>query len=71
MTREFENLGIAVKGNSVQQKLECPNCIEIGKTNYKDKCLSINLNDGRYNCFKCGWSGRVGSQTLIYNATRK
>jgi len=69
MTREFENLGIAVKGNSVQQKLECPNCIEIGKTNYKDKCLSINLNDGRYNCFKCGWSGRVGSQTLINNYT--
>ncbi len=57
--QEFQNIGIEVKGNNTQQKTKCPNCVKIGKENYKDDCLSINTNDGRYNCFKCGWSGRV------------
>lgn len=59
MINEFLNIGISPKGNRPEQKVQCPNCLKIGKTNYKDTCLSINLLDGLYNCHKCGWSGCV------------
>jgi len=59
MINEFLNIGISPKGNRPEQKVQCPNCLKIGKTNYKDTCLSINLIDGLYNCHKCGWSGCV------------
>jgi len=56
---EFISLGIEVKGNRVEQKVKCPNCVKLGKTNIKDTCLSINLNTGLYNCHKCSWKGCV------------
>jgi twinkle protein len=55
----FYELGIQPKGSIQQQKVVCPNCAKVGKTNLKDTCLSINLKDGLYNCHKCGWSGCV------------
>lgn len=55
----FIALGIEPKGNRRQQKVHCPNCAKVGKTNLRDTPLSINLNDGLYNCHKCGWSGCV------------
>jgi twinkle protein len=60
MINEFLAIGVIPKGNRTEQKVVCPNCIKIGKTNIKDTCLSINILDGLYNCHKCGWSGRVG-----------
>ena len=59
MISEFLNIGVNPKGNKEEQKVICPNCIRLGKTNYKDTCLSINLQKGFYNCHKCGWSGCV------------
>lgn len=56
---EFIKLGIVVKGNRVEQKTTCPNCANIGKSNIKDTCLSININTGLYNCHKCSWKGCV------------
>jgi twinkle protein len=61
----FIALGIEPKGNRRQQKVKCPNCVSLGKTNIKDTCLSINLNDGLYNCHKCGWSGCVIEKEFI------
>lgn len=55
----FYELGIELKSNSYQQKCKCPNCKTLGKENYQDTCLSVNLNDGLYNCHKCGWNGCV------------
>jgi twinkle protein len=55
----FYEIGIQPKGSFVQQKVICPNCVKLGKTNIKDTCLSINLNDGLFNCHKCGWNGCV------------
>ena len=49
MIDKFLALGIEPKGNRPQQKLICANCIKIGKTNIKDTCLSIDLDDGLYN----------------------
>lgn len=59
MVNNFLNIGIVPKGNKDEQKVICPECIKLGKTNIKDTCLSINLANGLYNCFKCGWSGCV------------
>lgn len=60
MTNEFINIGVIPKTSRVEQKVVCPNCVKLGKTNIKETCLSINLNSGLYNCHKCGWSGKVG-----------
>ena len=64
MQTEIQNLGIEIKGNSPQQKVKCPNCYKIGKENYKDTCLSVNMELGVYNCHKCGWSGKVKEEKL-------
>jgi len=61
--------GIVLKGNSQQQKTQCPNCVRIGKENYKDNCLSVNTGTGLYNCHKCGWSGKLG--TTLTNMNNK
>jgi twinkle protein len=55
----FYELGIEIKNNATQQKCKCPNCKTLGKENYNDTCLSVNLSDGLYNCHKCGWNGCV------------
>jgi len=60
MTNEFLQIGIVPKSGRAEQKVVCPNCVKLGKTNIKETCLSINLIEGLYNCHKCGWSGRVG-----------
>jgi twinkle protein len=60
MINEFLNIGIVPKTGRAEQKVVCPNCVKLGKTNIKETCLSININEGLYNCHKCGWSGRVG-----------
>lgn len=64
MQTEIQDLGIELKGNSSQQKVKCPNCYKIGKENYKDTCLSVNVELGVYNCHKCGWSGKVKQEQL-------
>lgn len=55
----FQELGIKVRSKGDQQKVPCPNCIKLGKTNYKDPCLSVNIKQGIYNCHKCGWNGKL------------
>lgn len=57
--QNFIAIGVQPKNNGNQQKVKCPNCKAIGKTNWQDECLSINLLDGLYNCHKCAWSGSV------------
>lgn len=39
-------------------KTYCPQCREL-RHNKRDKSLSVNLNDGVWNCHYCGWSGRL------------
>jgi hypothetical protein len=41
--QKFLALGIQPKGNGVEQKVRCPKCASLGKENWKDTCLSINL----------------------------
>ena len=58
MTKEFTELGIIPKGNTVKQKVKCPKCSHTRK-NKGDKPLSIDLLKGLYNCHNCGWKGNV------------
>ena len=58
MKELLQDLGIQIKGNQDQQKTICPKCSHTRK-NKKELCLSINISDGVYNCFHCGWSGNV------------
>ena len=67
MKQEFNNIGIIAKNSPTQQKVKCPKCYEIGKKNYKDPCLSINLDTGLFNCHKCSWNGCVKPKQNMYN----
>lgn len=69
MSYDFNHLGIELKSNRNSQKLICPNCIKIGKTNIKDTCLSVNVSEGMYNCFKCGWKGCVKPKDMNFVKT--
>ena len=51
----FDDLGISLRDSHGQQRTHCPQCSGRSKT------LSVNLDRGLYQCFRCGWSGRVGS----------
>jgi len=58
MIEELSNLGIKIKRQSGEYKTTCPKCSDTRK-NKKDKCLSVNITRGIYNCHNCGWSGSV------------
>ena len=60
--QSFENMGFKVNHNQTQQKTRCHRGTDCGNPNaknHRDPCVSINLNDGIWNCHKCGNSGTV------------
>lgn len=59
---KFYALGVDIKSDRAEQKVKCPECVRIGKTNINDTCLSINLNTGLYLCHKCNFKGCVAEQ---------
>lgn len=60
---DWQSLGIRTYGrNGGELKTTCPKCSADRKKS-KDKCLSVNLTDGVYNCWHCTWSGKVTSTT--------
>ena len=61
---KFFDLGVKLRRNKGEQKVQCPNCAKIGKKNYKDLCLSVNTDNGLYNCHKCGL--RAGCLQMIH-----
>ncbi len=58
---EFSDLGIYLPANArTQVKTQCPQCGQPGlRTNWRDKSLSVNTEDGIFLCHYCGWKGRV------------
>lgn len=58
MITEFLALGIELKSNANNQKTKCPKCSHT-RRNKKDLCLSVNIQEGLYNCHNCGWGGNV------------
>jgi twinkle protein len=52
-------LGIDTRDQaSGQVKTICPQCSHQRKKKY-DTCLSVDLDDGLYNCHNCGWAGSL------------
>ena len=55
----WELLNIDTKGvTSGQIKTLCPQCSADRRKN-TEPCLSINLDEGVYNCHNCGWNGGI------------
>lgn len=55
----FQQIGIDTKKhNKGSIKTLCPKCSDSRK-NKKDPCLSIDFEDGMYNCHNCDFHGRV------------
>ena len=55
---ELQGLRIQIKITSGDVKTRCPKCSHTRK-NKQDQCLSVNVDEGIYNCHNCGWSGNV------------
>lgn len=53
----FSDFGIAVDGRG-EQKTVCPQCSESRKKS-RVKCLNVNVDEGVWNCWHCGWSGSL------------
>lgn len=56
--KSWYDLGIKLTGKGNQQKTICPKCSHTRKKK-NDPCLSVNLTNGVYNCFHCGWTGNL------------
>lgn len=70
MNSQLRDLGIEIKGSNREQKTQCPNCVKLQKTHYKDKCLSVNLDKSLYYCHKCGWKGSFKTDLMNTLYTR-
>lgn len=54
----FQELNIDTRGRaSGTIKTKCPKCYD--KRSHPDLSLSVNLNEGLWNCHYCHWSGRL------------
>ncbi len=63
----FSDHGIDIpSGASGQIKTLCPKCSEFRK-NAKDKCLSVEIPKGIWNCHHCGYSGNLKEEKVEYN----
>jgi len=57
---KLKALGIELKRSSGQEKVVCPQCSHKRKPkNQKDPCLSVNIDEGIFNCHHCSWNGSV------------
>jgi twinkle protein len=55
----FSEFGIDIKGRtSGLFKATCPKCSDSRK-NKRDKCLSVNISEGVWNCHNCGFKGTI------------
>ena len=62
MEINYDGYTIEANQKKGEQKVKCPKCIADGKKNWKDTCLSVNLDTCLINCHKCGWSGFFGER---------
>jgi len=60
----FTDFGIKINGiKGSQGKTICPQCSHLRKKK-TDPCLSVNINEGVWNCHNCGWVGSL--KTKVY-----
>ena len=71
----WEALGIDTRGKaSGEVKTTCPRC-SASRKKKSYPCLNVNLDEGLYHCWHCGWSGSVKqgeySRPVIVKTYRK
>ena len=54
----LESKGIYVRASSGQEKTKCPKCSPKRRKSF-DPCLSVNIDEGVWNCHHCGWKGSL------------
>ena len=60
----FNDVGINLKGRtSGQVKVQCPQCSADRKKS-KEPCLSVNIDEGVWNCKHCGWTGGLATTRI-------
>jgi twinkle protein len=57
----FEEHGIYIKSTGGQEKTKCPKCSHQRKKG-SDPCLSVNIDEGIWNCHHCGWKGGLSKK---------
>jgi len=57
----FEDHGIYLKNSSGQEKTKCPECSHTRKKK-NDPCLSVNIDEGVWNCHNCSWKGSLNKK---------
>lgn len=58
---DWQSLGINTHGRHRGQiKVLCPECSRDRKKK-REKCLSVNLDEGVFHCHNCNWSGKADS----------
>ena len=60
----FSDYGITIKNNSGQAKTKCPKCSH-DRRKKSDPCLSVNINEGVWNCHNCGWTGTLNKNNYM------
>lgn len=61
MSFDFAGEGIVVPASASGPEVKslCPKCSHTRKK-ATQKCLNVNLDDGVFHCWHCGWGGKVG-----------
>ncbi|MBV20076.1 MAG: bifunctional DNA primase/helicase [Cytophagia bacterium] len=54
----FYQYGIEIKRSSGQTKVKCPKCSH-ERRKKSEPCLSVNIDEGIWNCHNCGWAGAL------------
>ncbi|WP_447969370.1 DnaB-like helicase C-terminal domain-containing protein [Nitrospira sp. M1] len=56
MNKTFADFQIDTRGRTKHVKTTCPQC-SANRKHPKDLCLSVNIEEGVWNCHHCGWKG--------------
>jgi twinkle protein len=56
--KTWADFGIEIKGGTGNVKTTCPQCSDQRKKR-KDPCLSVNVDEGVWHCWHCGWKGTL------------
>lgn len=67
MLEQLKRYGIHVRaGSRGDVKTTCPKCSSTRK-HKTDPCLSVNMEEGVWNCHNCGWKGGIVKQKKEYS----
>ena len=58
-------MGIKIKVSHGETKTTCPKC-SASRKDPRDKCLSVNVSEGIWNCHNCGWHGTAKKNEKQY-----